>query len=108
MPLKKKRKKKERKIGPKRWWLRTRLYIQEMTGKDCMRQEKKNEEDYACIEDCVDASIQGLEDCVKKSKERLIAAANNNSANTETKTTKITDKKREKNNCVDISSEIAH
>ena len=29
-----------------------------------------------CIEDCVDSSIQGLEDYTKKSKKRLIASAN--------------------------------
>ena len=29
----------------------------------------------ASIEDCVDSSIQGVEECIKKSKERLITAS---------------------------------
>ena len=37
------------------------------------------------IEDCVDASIQGLEDYIEKSKERLIAAANNSIDNASSK-----------------------
>ena len=35
----------------------------------------------ACIKDCVDAPIQGVEDYIKKSKERLIKAADNRIGN---------------------------
>ena len=49
-----------------------------------MCQEKK-EEDYspgfANTEDCVDATIQGLKEYAKKSKERLITTANNSNGN---------------------------
>ena len=49
------------------------------------------------IEDCVDISIQGLDAYIKKHKERLIKAANNNSGNviTEIKTTKTKKQKCE-------------
>ena len=54
------------------------------------------------IEDCVHASIEGFEDCIKKRDERLITAANFISDNIST------DRKTEmgkENKCMDISSE---
>ena len=41
----------------------------------------------ASIEDYVDASIRGLEDYIKNSKERLITAASNSSGNIRTNRT---------------------
>ena len=41
-------------------------------------------EDVLQDDDCVDASVQGLEDDIKKSKERVITAANNNIGNIST------------------------
>ena len=45
------------------------------------------------IEECVDASIQRLEDYIEKRGERLITATRNNTDNTRTKRTTITRKK---------------
>ena len=39
-----------------------------------MCHEKKKEKEIASIEDCVDLSIQGLKEYIKKSKERVIIA----------------------------------
>ena len=55
-----------------------------------MRKEKNSEKGLASIEDCIDSLIQEFEDCIKKSKERLIKAATGSIDNisTDKKTTK--------------------
>ena len=45
---------------------------------------KKKGRELACIENCVDGSIQGLEGYIKKSKEKLISTVNFNSGNIST------------------------
>ena len=58
------------------------------------------------IEDSVNARTGQLEDCIKKSKERLITPTRNNLNNTRINTRTITRKKKlGKNNCMDISSD---
>ena len=51
---------------------------------------KEGERGVASIEDGLDASIQGLEDYIKKNKEKLITAASNSSDNIRTNRTVIT------------------
>ena len=59
---------------------KNRLYVSRKEGGRCL----------ANIEDCVEATIQGLEEYTKKSKDRLLMAANNSRCNiwTNRKTTK--------------------
>ena len=56
---------------------------------------KEGRRGLASIEDCVDTSTQELEDCIKKDKERLIAATNNSIGNIITNK-KITKMKKQK------------
>ena len=57
------------------------------------------------IEDSIDALIQGLKDCIKKCKERLITVTTNSTDTIKIKRTTITRKwKSQKNNYMDISS----
>ena len=88
------------------WWLCFRPYIQEMTLTDCMCKLKRKRR-LASIEDCVDASIHGLKDNIKKSKERLITAATNNTGiiRTTILKSKIANRNGKKNNSTDISSD---
>ena len=65
---------------------------------DCM---KKRGRGLASSENCVDALIQGLEDNNKKSKEKLITAANNGIDNRKIKLVN----KQEENNCKNISGD---
>ena len=51
----------------------------------------KEESGLACIEDCADAAIQILEDYIKKSKERLITAANHSIGNIRTEQQELDD-----------------
>ena len=61
------------------------------------------------VEDSVDASIQRLKDYIEKREERLITATRNNTNNTRTNRTKITRKQKwEKNNLMDVLSNIPH
>ena len=74
---------------------------------------KEERKGFAGIEDCIDASIQGLEEYIKKSKERLITAANNsnNNISTDRKTTNTRKKKWEEQQYGYLkrqTSEIAH
>ena len=57
------------------------------------------------IEDCVDASIQGHKNYIKKKKERLITTANNSMGNIRktVKQQKLENVNGKNNNCVDIS-----
>ena len=54
----------------------------------------------ASIEDSIDISIRRLEDCIKKSKERLITATRNKTVNIKIKNTII-----RKHKCMDISGD---
>ena len=59
----------------------------------------------ASIADCMDASIGGVEDNIKKSEEGLITESNNNTDKSKTNGTIITKKQQWKeNNCLDISN----
>ena len=60
---------------------------------------------FTSMEDCVDESIQGLREYIKKNKERLILAENCDNLNTDRKTTKTIRQKWEENNCMDFSSD---
>ena len=57
---------------------------------------------FASIEDCVEASIQRLEDNIEKHERGLTTAARNDTDNTKTNRTTITKKQnRKKNNSMD-------
>ena len=49
----------------------------------CQKKNKQEVRGLVRIEDCVDAAIKGLENYIKKSKERQITAANNSNGNRE-------------------------
>ena len=63
----------------------------------CAKKKNGGKSRLASFEYCVNASIQGLDDYIKKSKNRLITAANNNSGNIsiDRKITRIRKKKWE-------------
>ena len=57
---------------------------------------KEGGRELTCIQDCVDTSIQRLEDYIKKYQGRLVTATRNNSDNTSINRTKKKKKKKEK------------
>ena len=71
---------------------RKRVYI------DKLYASRKEGRGLTRTDDCVDATIQGLEEYTKESKERMITAANNSKGNitTSDKTTKSRRKNRRK------------
>ena len=68
---------------------------------------RKGRKGFASIEGCVNTFIHGLEDYIKKRKERLITVANNNSGNMRIieKQQKLENINGKKNNCMDTSSD---
>ena len=64
---------------------------------------KKERRGHASIEGDVDASIQRLEDYIKKSKERTMTPAINSTDNISSNRTR--NRSWKKNNCMDISSD---
>ena len=68
--------------------------------------EKKEEMNSPAFEDCIDASIQEIEKCTNKDKERLIAVTSNSNVNKEIdKPQNIENKNVKKNNCMDSSND---
>ena len=70
------------------------------------QKKKKGGGGLARIEDSINASIQRLEDYIRKCRRRLITATTNNTDNTSVNKTKITRKQKwEEKNHIDISSD---
>ena len=83
----------EQGLTSKRWH---RLYVSGKGGRGL-----------TSIEDWVDASIRGFKECIKKSKERMISAANKHNSSIWTNrkiTKKLGNRNGKENNCMDISS----
>ena len=66
---------------------------------------KKGGRRFANAEDSVDASIQRLEDYIQKRGGRLITATGNNTDNTRTNRTTITNENGKKNNSMGVLSD---
>ena len=66
---------------------------------------KEEERGLTSIGDCVDVSIQWLEDYIQMQRRKLITATRNNTDNTRTNRTTIIRKKWEENNCMVVLSD---
>ena len=66
---------------------------------------KEGGRELASIEDSVDALTQGLQKCMKKSKEKLIIATRNSKDSIMINRQQLENRYRKKNNSVDISSD---
>ena len=88
---------------PENWWLIHVLTSERWHRLTVSRKERGG--GLTNIVDCIDASLQGPKNYIKKSKERLITVASNSLSNIRTvKQQKLENRNGKRNNCMDISS----